>query len=54
MDAALDLALLRYRIARHTCEKMMVWIRVLIFMMELKVGDEEEEEEEGGGKVEKT
>lgn len=33
---------------------MMVWIRVLIFMMELKVGDEEEEEEEGGGKVEKT
>lgn len=51
MDMALDLALLRYRIMRHTCEKMRVWIRVLTFMMELKV---EGDEEEGGGKVEKT
>lgn len=48
-DMVLDLALLRYRIARHTCEKMRVWISVLSLVMEL-----EEEDEGGGGKVEKT
>ena len=49
IDKALDLALLRHRITRHTCEKMRVWSRALIFMVELKV-----EAGGGGGKVEKT
>lgn len=48
-DMVLDLALLRYRIARQTWENMRVWIRVLSLVMELK-----EEDDDGGGKVEKT